>query len=53
MSQEHKGNKSSSGAVSFVKGAAILGLAAVVVKIMGAFFRIPLGNFIGSEGMSY
>lgn len=38
---------------SFIKGAAILGLAAIVIKILGAFFRIPLGNFIGSEGMSY
>ncbi len=40
-------------ATSFVKGAAILGLAAIIVKILGAFFRIPLGNFIGSKGMSY
>ncbi|PAB57637.1 putative polysaccharide biosynthesis protein [Anaeromicrobium sediminis] len=38
---------------SFLKGAAILGAAGIIVKIMGAFFRIPLGNIIGSEGMGY
>lgn len=38
---------------SFLKGALILGAAGIIVKIMGAFFRIPLGNLIGSEGMGY
>lgn len=38
---------------SFLKGALILGAAGVIVKIMGAFFRIPLGNLIGDEGMGY
>ena len=38
---------------SFLKGALILGMAGIVVKIMGAFFRIPLGNLIGAEGMAY
>ncbi len=38
---------------SFIKGAAILGAAAIVIKVMGAFFRIPLANLIGDEGMSY
>ena len=38
---------------SFLKGALILGAAGVVVKIMGAFFRIPLGNLVGSTGMGY
>lgn len=38
---------------SFLKGAIILGVAGIVVKIMGAFFRIPLGNLIGSKGMGY
>lgn len=38
---------------SFLKGAFILGMAGILVKIMGAFFRIPLGNLIGSEGMAY
>lgn len=38
---------------SFLKGAAILGIAGIFVKIMGAFFRIPLGNIIGAEGLGY
>ena len=38
---------------NFLKGAAILGAAGILVKIMGAFFRIPLGNIIGSEGLGY
>ncbi len=38
---------------SFLKGAIILGAAGIIVKVMGAFFRIPLGNLIGSEGMGY
>ncbi len=38
---------------SFLKGAAILGMAGVVVKILGAIYRIPLTNIIGSEGLGY
>jgi len=38
---------------SFLKGAAILGAAGILVKILGAFFRIPLANLIGPEGMGY
>ena len=38
---------------SFFKGAVILGIAGVIVKIFGAFFRIPLANIIGDTGMGY
>lgn len=38
---------------SFLKGAAILGIAGIVVKILGAFYRIPLSNMIRPEGMGY
>ncbi len=38
---------------SFLKSAAILGVAGLLVQIMGAIFRIPLGNIIGDEGMGY
>ncbi|MFV0516660.1 MAG: oligosaccharide flippase family protein [Aminipila sp.] len=38
---------------SFLKGAAILGVAGLLVQVMGAIFRIPLGNIIGDEGMGY
>ena len=38
---------------SFMQGAVILGIAGLIIKVMGAFFRIPLANFIGDEGMGY
>lgn len=38
---------------SFLQGAAILAGAAMIIKLMGAFLRIPLGNIIGAQGMSY
>lgn len=38
---------------NFLKGAAILGAAGIVVKILGAFYRIPIGNIIKTEGMGY
>lgn len=38
---------------NFLKGAAILGFAGLIIKVMGAFFRIPLGYIIGSEGLGY
>lgn len=38
---------------SFLQGAAILAAAGVVIKLMGAAFRIPLANIIGPLGMSY
>lgn len=38
---------------TFVKGAAILGLAGIFVKVLGAVFKIPLVSIIGSTGMGY
>ncbi|MDD4122241.1 MAG: polysaccharide biosynthesis protein [Eubacteriales bacterium] len=38
---------------TFIQGAVILGVAGIIIKIMGAFFRIPLANLIGDEGMGY
>ncbi len=38
---------------TFLKGAFILGISGILVKIIGAFFRIPLANIIGSEGVGY
>ncbi|MFV0517541.1 MAG: oligosaccharide flippase family protein [Aminipila sp.] len=38
---------------SFVQGAVVLGIAGIIIKVLGAFFRIPLANLIGSEGMGY
>ncbi|MCL2493298.1 MAG: polysaccharide biosynthesis protein [Clostridiales bacterium] len=36
---------------TFLYGAVILAAGGFVVKFIGAFFRIPLGNLIGAEGM--
>ncbi len=38
---------------SFIKGAAILGAAGLIVKIIGAFYRIPLTNILGEDGMRF
>ena len=38
---------------SFVQGAAVLAAAGLMVKVLGAIFRIPLGNMIGDVGMGY
>ncbi|HYF81924.1 MAG TPA: polysaccharide biosynthesis protein [Clostridia bacterium] len=38
---------------SFIKGAAILAVAGMISKALGAIYRIPLGRIIGSEGMAY
>ena len=38
---------------TFMRGAVILGAAGIIVKILGAFFRIPLGNWIAADGMAY
>lgn len=38
---------------NFLKGALVLGVAGIVIKILGAMYRIPLGNLIGDQGMGY
>ena len=38
---------------TFMKGAIVLGVAGIIVKVLGAFFRIPLANIIGDTGMGY
>lgn len=35
-----------------VRGTTILAVAGIVVKVMGAFFRLPLVNWIGDTGMA-
>lgn len=46
-------NTKSTQPASFVKGAAILGVAGLIVRLLGAVYRIPLNNIIGVEGMSF
>ena len=38
---------------SFVGGVATLTIAVIVVKIIGALYKLPLGNIIGTEGMTH
>ncbi len=38
---------------TFIEGAFVLGIAGVIIKMMGFLFRIPLGNMIGDKGMGY
>ncbi|MEA4989084.1 MAG: polysaccharide biosynthesis protein [Anaerovorax sp.] len=38
---------------SFLQGALILGVAGLIIKVLGAVFRIPLANIIGDDGMGY
>lgn len=39
------------GRYSFVRGAAILGAAAFVSKLLGALYKVPYQNITGNEGM--
>lgn len=38
---------------SFLEGAILLTLSTLVVKVIGALFKIPLANILGGVGMSY
>ena len=38
---------------SFLGGAAILAAAVAIVKLIGAVYKIPLGNIIGDEGKAH
>ena len=38
---------------TFLQGAAVLALATVIVKLIGACYKIPLGNVIGDAGYGY
>ena len=36
---------------NFLKGAVIVSAGGIAAKILGAFYRIPLTNILGGEGM--
>ncbi len=38
---------------NFIKGSAILIVSVLIVKVLGAMFKIPLTNLIGGTGMGY
>ena len=37
----------------YLYGTMVLGLGTIVVKVIGAIFKIPLTNLLGGVGMSY
>lgn len=37
---------------TFVRGAALLGIVGLIIRIIGAFYRIPLTNIINTKGMA-
>ena len=49
MNDKKQGSKSN----SFIQGALVLGIANLIVKVIGAVFKIPLINLIGDDGMGY
>ena len=38
---------------NFLQGAALLAISAAIVKLIGAFYKLPLNMAIGAEGYSY
>ncbi len=46
MASQNSANK------SFITGAMVIAFSHIIVKLIGAFFRIPLANMIGPEGMA-
>ena len=38
---------------SFLAGTALLAMATIIVKVIGAFYKIPLNAIIGKQGFSY
>ena len=37
---------------NYMHGAAILTVGVIIMKILGFFYKIPLGNILGDEGYS-
>lgn len=48
-----KQKKTENNGKKMVKGVAIMSIAGIISKFLGAIFRIPLANWIGAKGMSY
>lgn len=38
---------------TFIQGSLILIISALIVKVIGALFKIPLANMLGGDGMNY
>ena len=44
--------KESSKGQNYLHGAAIMTVGVILIKILGAIYKIPLGNILGDEGYS-
>lgn len=53
MEQNTQTKTQNKGGGTFIKGALVLGVASLIVKLIGAFFKIPLVGLIGDLGMGY
>lgn len=53
MEKENIRETSNKGSKSFIKGALILGVAGLIVKLIGAGFKIPLTYLIDDDGMGW
>ena len=38
---------------NYLHGAAILAVAVIIIKILGAIYKIPMGNILGDEGFTH
>ena len=45
--------KAKAGGQNFLQGALILAASALIVKLIGAFFKVPFANILGGAGMGY
>ncbi len=50
MSENHQQNQKGQ---NFLHGAAIYAVGVVIIKILGAIYKIPLGNILGDEGYTH
>lgn len=53
IAQQRKAAGEDNRGQSLVKGAIILTMATLIVKVIGAVFKIPLANIIGEDGLGY
>ena len=37
---------------NYMHGAAILTVGVIIMKVLGAIYKVPLGNILGDEGYS-
>ena len=51
--REAESQNVSRGGQNLLRGASVLGASMIIVKLIGALFKIPLGNILDGDGMGY